>query len=88
MEKKIYEKQLGGDGLVIGAYVDEKNASISLRFPMKEVVSFVADKALVAIDKAIDKVEDLIPGDQKDTAAKLKQRLRDELAKFVADQVF
>lgn len=82
MKKAIVEKEIGGDGAKAGLYVDEEYVSLSIKYPTVKLVEPIAQLA----DKAIDKVDALIPGDQTAEATAAKAKLREELAKLFASQ--
>lgn len=83
MMKAIVEKDIGGDGAKAGLYMDEQFISVELKYPTAKLVEPITKVA----DSAIDKLEELIPGDQKAYAAKLKEQVRQEIAKIFAEQV-
>lgn len=81
--KTIYEHDLGGDGAKAGAYIDEKNVTVSVSYPIVKVIA----PAMVVIDNLIDKIEKLVPGDQTGIAAKLKAEAQAELAQLIGSVV-
>jgi hypothetical protein len=82
-EKAIIEKEIGGDGASAGLYVDDSHLSIQVRYPIAKVVEPIAKIA----DKAIDKLDEWIPGDQKAIADKLKAEIREEIAELLAKEM-
>jgi hypothetical protein len=77
--KELIKKQIGGDGASVAVTVDEANLNLQVSYPLAKLVEPVAE----LLDKAIDKVEALIPGDQKGTAQDLKAEVREQLAKLL-----
>lgn len=81
-----FEKEIGGDGakasgsLSVDASVIQ--ASVVVSYPIAKVV----EPILKAGDQLVDKLEALIPGDQKLVAAQLKQELREEVMKLIQEQ--
>ena len=79
--KVIYEHAIGGDGLVVGLYIEGDK--------LVEKVSYPLAKALVPFDelvgKAVDKLEALIPGDQKAIAEGLKKQAHEQIVKLLSE---
>lgn len=88
MAKKIvdFDKALGGDGAqVVGALSvvgETLEAKIAVTYPLEKVLT----PAYEVIDKLIDKVEKLIPGDQSALAAGLKEDARRELLQLLSEK--
>lgn len=57
------------------------SAQISVQYPIAKIV----EPALAAVDTLVDKLEALIPGDQKALAAKAKQEARDLIVASLAE---
>lgn len=81
--KAIVEKDIGGDGAQVGVYVDPTHLSVQVKYPLEKIVDPIGK----LLDKAVDKVEQWIPGDQKPLAEKLKAELREELVDLLAKGV-
>lgn len=77
--KTIIEKGFGGDGATTGLYVEGQALVAKVSYPLSEAL----EPLYSVIDKAIDKVEQLIPGDQTGIAAKLKAEAREELTQLL-----
>ena len=77
---KLVEKEIGGDGAKAGLYVEDAALALKVTYPIAKIVEPLAKIG----DKAIDKVEQWIPGDQKDLAANLKAEMREEIAELFA----
>jgi len=79
------DKPIGDDGLAVkGALGVDKSdlvAQVEARFPIAKVV----EPAMKVIDGMVDKIEALIPGDQKQLAANLKAEAREELIKMLSE---
>lgn len=81
--KTIIEKEIGADGAKVGVYTDGVSFMLIESYPVSKILSPV--DALV--DKAIDKIEQLIPGDQTGIAAGMKADADAALAKLFAEAV-
>lgn len=57
--KTVYESPVGGDGAKAGLYVEDGCLALKATYPMEKVIKPITD----VIDMAIDKIEELIPGD-------------------------
>lgn len=57
--KALYEHDIGGDGAKAGIYIEGETLAVKASFPLAKALSPVND----IIDKAFDKVEEVIPGD-------------------------
>lgn len=88
MQKKIvgFDKDLGSDGAKVnGALgIDGENlvANVAVTYPLAKVI----EPVMKGVDNLVDKLEALIPGDQKGLAAKLKQEAREEILELIANQ--
>lgn len=82
---KIIEQPVGGDGGKVSlgiAPVDEKPCIVlSASFPVEKIIQ----PAFKAIDDLVDKLEQWIPGDQKEEAAKAKQQAHEYILKKIAE---
>jgi len=80
------DKAVGDDGLKVQAAlgVDKSDlvAQVEARFPIAQVI----DPAMKVVDGLVDKIEALIPGDQKALAAKLKAEARVELVELLSEK--
>ena len=86
--KKIagYESALGGDGGKIAAElgVEESNlvAQVKAIYPIAKIV----EPATKALDSALDKLEQIIPGDwDKPMIEKVKSEYKQELIKLLSE---
>jgi hypothetical protein len=77
---QIIEKEIGGDGAKAGLYVEGSDLALKVTYPIAKIVDPIAEIA----DKAIDKVEQWIPLDQKALAESLKLEVREKLAELFA----
>jgi len=80
-----FEKEVGGDGAkaagVIKVEGDQLKATVEIGMPLSKVV----EPVMTQFDKLVDKLEALIPGDQKAMAATLKAEAREELVKLLSE---
>jgi hypothetical protein len=79
--KVIYEHAIGGDGAVIGLYIEGDKLVEKVSYPLAKVLTPV--NSLIGI--GVDKLEALIPGDQKDLAEKLKAQANEQLVKLLSE---
>ncbi len=77
--KELIKKEIGGDGAAVAVTVDEKNLNLQVSYPLEKLVEPVAK----VLDKAVDKLEQFIPGDQKAIAENLKKEIREEIAQLL-----
>lgn len=80
-----FEKEIGGDGAkaagAIGVEGDQLKASVAVTFPLAKVIEPVG----TVIDQLVDKLEALIPGDQKAMAAQAKADARAAIVKALSE---
>lgn len=78
---------LGGQGakatFKLGVEGANLKAEVSALYPIEKIV----DKAMPVIDGLVDKIEQLIPGDQTKYAAELKADAKAQLVKLLSEQV-
>lgn len=79
--KVIYEHAIGGDGAMVGLYIEGGMLVEKFAYPLDKVLSPVKD----LIGRGVDKLEVLIPGDQKELAEKLKKEAFDNLVKLLSE---
>lgn len=80
--KTIYEHSLGGDGGKAGAYIEGTDLAIKATYPLAKVL----DPVNKVVDSVIDKLEQWIPGDQKELADKLKLEAHAELVQLLSEK--
>lgn len=85
-ELASFEQAIGGDGgkLKCAVGVDQTDlvAQVEARYPLAKVV----EPATKALDSALDKLEQLIPGDwDKPMIEKVKAEYKEELIKLLAE---
>lgn len=82
MSKVIYETAVGGDGGKAGLYVDGGDISVKATFPIAKIV----EPATKALDAALDKLAQVIPGDWDNALIeKVKVEYKEELIKLIAE---
>lgn len=81
-----FDQAVGGDGLKVqgglGVEGTDLVAQVKAVFPIAQVI----EPAMKVLDGMVDKIEQIIPGDQKGIAAGLKADAREQLMKLVAAQ--
>lgn len=82
-----FDKELGGDGGkvegALGIDGDHLSAQVAVKYPLAKVV----EPATKALDKALDKLEKLIPGDwDKPLIEKIKVEYKEELIELLAEK--
>jgi hypothetical protein len=80
------DQAVGGDGAkvkaALGVEKDQLKLELSATYPIEKVI----DPAMKVVDNLLDKVEQWIPGDQKDMANQFKKEARQELVKLLSEQ--
>ena len=81
-----FEQAIGGDGGKLqgklGVEGKDLTAQISVKYPIEKVV----EPVLTVVDQLVDKLEALIPGDQKNMAAQAKIDAREAIVKALTEQ--
>lgn len=81
-----FDQDLGGDGAKLngglGVAGDQLQAQVSVSYPIAKII----EPAAKVIDQLVDKLEALIPGDQKAMAASAKADARAALVKALSEQ--
>lgn len=81
-----YHKDLGESGGkvsgVVGVSADHFKLELSAEYPIEKLI----EPATKAADSLIDKLEAVIPGDQKAFFGKLKAEYKEELIKFLSEK--
>lgn len=81
-----FEQEFGGDGAKakgqLGVDGDALALAISVSYPIAKII----EPAVKVIDDLVDKLEQLIPGDQSVLAAKAKADAREALVKALSEQ--
>lgn len=81
-----HEAALGADGAKFQAQLGVKgeflSANVAVEYPIEKLVT----PALEVINKLVDQIEEFIPGDQKEMAAKLKAEAKESLVKALSEQ--
>jgi hypothetical protein len=80
------EKDLGSDGGKLSGALGIVGADLSLQISVSYPIVKVAEPILKISDALVDKLEALIPGDQKELADKAKLEARAELIKYLSEQ--
>lgn len=79
--KVLIEKDFGGDGGKVGAYIEDSNLKVSVSYPLEKVIS----PATSALDGLLDKLKATIPGTWDDALIdKLKVEYKADLVKFLS----
>lgn len=68
---------------VLGVEGSDLTAEVTLKY--KYPIAKMVDPVMRAADALIDKIEAVIPGDQKAYAAKLKAEFRDDVVKLLSE---
>ncbi len=80
--KVIYEKEIGGDGLMVGLYVEGDKLVLKQTYPLAKVLQPVTD----VIDKGLDGLEKIIPGDwDKPMIESAKAEAKTQLIKILSE---
>lgn len=81
-----HEAALGGDGAKFQAQLGVEgeflSANVAVQYPIEKLVT----PALNVINNLVDQIEEFIPGDQKEMAAKLKLEAKEALVKALSEQ--
>ena len=81
-----HEADLGGDGAKFQAQLGVEgeflSANVAVQYPIEKLVT----PALDVINNLVDQIEEFIPGDQKEMAAKLKAEAKEALVKALSEQ--
>lgn len=80
-----FEQLLGGDGGKIQGKGGVEGTDITLQLSVKYPVEKVLEPAFKVIDQLVDKLEALIPGDQKAMAQSAKVDARNAVLKYISD---
>ena len=82
-----HEAAVGADGAKVQALVGVEgqflSANVAVQYPIEKLVT----PALDVINNLVDQIEEFIPGDQKEMAAKLKAEAMEALVKALSEQV-
>lgn len=76
---KVVETPLGGDGGKAGLYLEEGMIVAKVGYPIASALKPITS----VVDSMVDKLEALIPGDQKAAAEVIKAQYKAELAKAI-----
>lgn len=81
--KELYKiNEQAGEAHIDGSVgIDTEN--VSLTFTVKHPHKAITDKIFAFADSVIDKLEDVIPGDQKEMAVKAKAEVREFAMKLL-----
>lgn len=79
--KEIVSAPIGGDGGKASVVIEKGMVVAKVEYPVVKVLEPVVSAA----NSAIDKLEELIPGDQKAAAQLIKAKFKEELDKAVAE---
>lgn len=80
--KVLIEKEFGGDGGKVGAYIDAEALQVKVSYPLIKVIQ----PATNALDGLLDKLKAAIPGTWDDALIdKLKDEYKADLVKFLAE---
>lgn len=79
------DQSFGGDGAHLKAELGVEGANlralVAVDYPLEKVLNPI----FVGVDKAVDALEGVIPGDQKAIAEQLKAKIREEALKYVSE---
>lgn len=80
-----FDQEIGGDGAKaggsIGIEADQLKAVVSVTYPIAKVI----EPVMKVLDGLVDKIEQLIPGDQVAIAQGLKDQARAEIVKLLSE---
>lgn len=80
--KVLIEKEFGGDGGKVGAYIEDEALQVKVSYPLIKVIQ----PATNALDGLLDKLKAAIPGTWDDALIdKLKDEYKADLVKFLAE---
>lgn len=80
--KTLYETAIGGDGGLVGAYVDGGKLKVEASYPLVKI----AEPLMAPIDQAFKAVEAAIPGDWDVAILEpIKEGLKAELMKLLSE---
>lgn len=79
--KSIITKEIGSDGAAAELLVGEGKLAVQVSYPLEKIVQPLTS----VVDKVVDKLEQFIPGDQKNLAEEIKASARKELAELLAE---
>ena len=87
MAKQLFqvEKELGGDGAKAAAGLSVSGEALELGIKVTYPLAKIVEPAGLIIDQLVDKLEALIPGDQKAMAAQAKADARAALVKALSE---
>lgn len=80
-----FEQALGGDGAKLSGKVGTESSDLTVQIAVKYPVEKIVEPALKVIDSLVDKLEALIPGDQKAMATAAKADAREAILKALTD---
>lgn len=80
-----FDQEIGDSGLKVGGALGVNASDLSINIALKYPLEKVLEPVLKVVDAAFDKIEDLIPGDQKAIALGLKEGARKEIVKLLSE---
>lgn len=80
------DQEIGGDGAKLNAQLGVEASNLKLELSVTYPLEQVLTPVNTVIDNLIDKVEALIPGDQKALAEGLKTDAKAQLVKLLSEQ--
>lgn len=81
--KSIVKKEIGSDGAAAELLVGEGKLAVQVSYPIEKLVAPITEK----FGELVDKLEELIPGDQKAMAAEIKAKAQAELVEFLGESI-
>lgn len=81
-----FEQAIGGDGAKLKGQLGTEAADLKLQVAVSYPVEKILEPALKVIDGLVDKLEALIPGDQKAMAASAKADARAAILKALTGE--
>lgn len=80
-----FEKEIGGDGAKVEGVLGVEQSTLKLAVSASYPIAKIVDPVMVAFDQLVDKLEQLIPGDQTVLAAQAKAEARTAVVKALSE---
>lgn len=82
-----YNHQIGEQGQAVAiAAIDKSDLVVRVQMEFRQPVAPIVDKVMGPVDALIDKLEALIPGDQKAIATAGKAEIREQVLKILSEE--